>query len=54
MTLAFKSRWLLLYVFKVDVLEVLHRLDLYSTIGRSETSNVHKINQTEYQIEEFQ
>jgi hypothetical protein len=49
-TLAFKSRLLLLEVFEVDVLEVLHRLALYSMIGRPETSNIHKINQ----IEEFQ
>jgi hypothetical protein len=49
-TLAFKSRLLLLEVFEVDVLEVLHRLALYSMIGRPETSKIHKINQ----IEEFQ
>jgi hypothetical protein len=41
-------------VFEVDVLEVLHLLALYSTIGRPETSNIHKINQTEQQTEEFQ
>jgi hypothetical protein len=53
-TLAFKSLLLLLEVFKVEVLEILHRLALYSTIGRPETSNIHKINQTEQQIEEYQ
>jgi hypothetical protein len=35
---------LLLGVFKVDVLEILHGLALYSKIGRPETSNIHKIN----------
>jgi hypothetical protein len=53
-TLAFKSRLLLLEVLEVDVLEDLHRLALYSMIGRLETSNIHKINQTEQQTEEFQ
>jgi hypothetical protein len=38
-TLAFKSRLLLLEVFEVEVLEILHRLALYSMIGRPETSN---------------
>jgi hypothetical protein len=52
--LAFKSRLLLLEVFEVDVLEVLHQLALYSMIGRSEISNIPKINQTEQQTEEFQ
>jgi hypothetical protein len=27
-------------------LKILHGLALYSMIGRSETSNIHKINQT--------
>jgi hypothetical protein len=36
MTLAFKSSLLLLKVFKVDVLEILWWLTLYSTIGRPE------------------
>jgi hypothetical protein len=36
-TLAFKSHLLLLEVFEVDVLEVLHRHALYSTISRLET-----------------
>jgi hypothetical protein len=45
-TLAFKSRLLLLKVFKVEVLKVLHRFALYSKIGRPETSNAHKINTT--------
>jgi hypothetical protein len=49
MTLAFKSRLLLL-----EVLEILHRLALYSMIGRPETSNIHKINQTEQQTKEYQ
>jgi hypothetical protein len=53
-TLAFKSLLLLLEVFKVEVLEILHRLALYPMIGRPETSNIHKINQTEQQIEEYQ
>jgi hypothetical protein len=43
-TLAFESRLLVLKVFKVDVLEILHRLALYLMIGRPETSNIHKIN----------
>jgi hypothetical protein len=44
MTLAFKSRLLLLEVFEVEVLEILHRLALYSMIGRPEISNICKIN----------
>jgi hypothetical protein len=35
---------LLLRVFKVDVLEILHGLALYSKIGRPEKSNIQKIN----------
>jgi hypothetical protein len=54
MTLAFKSHLLLLKVFEVEVLEILHRFFLYSTIDRPETSNIHKINQTEQQTEEYQ
>jgi hypothetical protein len=38
MTLAFESRLLLLEVFEVDVLEILQRFTLYSTIARPETS----------------
>jgi hypothetical protein len=38
-TLAFKSRLLLLRVFKVDVLEILHGLALDLKIDRPETSN---------------
>jgi hypothetical protein len=53
MTLAFKSRLLLLKIFKVDVLEILWQLALYATINRLETSNIHKINQTKQQIKEF-
>jgi hypothetical protein len=52
--LAFKSHLLLLKMFKVDVLEVLWQLVLYVTIDKPKTSNTHKINQTEQQIEEFQ
>jgi hypothetical protein len=48
MTLAFKSRLLVLEVFEVDVLEILHRFDLYLTIGRPKTSKIQKIvHQTE-------
>jgi hypothetical protein len=54
MTLAFKSRLLLLEVFEVEVLEILHRLALYLTICRPETSNIRKINQIEQQTEEYQ
>jgi hypothetical protein len=53
MTLAFKSRLLLLKIFKVEVLQILQQLALYATIDRPETNNIHKINQTEQQIEEF-
>jgi hypothetical protein len=53
-TLVFKSRLLLLEVFEVEVLEILHRLTLYSMIGRPETNNIRKINQTEQQTEEYQ
>jgi hypothetical protein len=53
-TLAFESHLLTFEVLEVDVLEVLHRFALYSTIGRPKTSNIHKINQIEQQIEEFQ
>jgi hypothetical protein len=53
MTLAFKSRLLLLKIFKVDVLEILWQLALYAMINRLETSNIHKINQTKQQIKEF-
>jgi hypothetical protein len=45
---------LLLEVFKVDVLEILWQLALYAMMDRPETSNIHKINQTEQQTEEFQ
>jgi hypothetical protein len=50
-TFAFKSHLLMLEVFKVDVLEVLRRFTLYSTIGRPETSKRTKINTTEQKIE---
>jgi hypothetical protein len=42
-----KSCLLLLKIFKVDVLEILWQLALYTMIDRPETSNTHKINQTE-------
>jgi hypothetical protein len=54
MILAFESRLLLLGVFKVDVLEIHHGLALHSMIGRLETSNIHKINQTEHQTNDYQ
>jgi hypothetical protein len=53
-TLAFEFHLLLLEVFEVDVLEILQQLSLYAMIDRPETSNRHKINQTEYKIGEFQ
>jgi hypothetical protein len=43
----FKSHLLLLEVFEVEVLEIVRQLALYSTIGRPERSNIHKINKTE-------
>jgi hypothetical protein len=54
MTLAFKSRLLLLMVFEVDVLKVLDRFALYSTIGRLKTSNTTRINKIEQQTEDYQ
>jgi hypothetical protein len=45
---------LLLEIPEITVLEVLRRLALYVTIGKPETSNTTKINQTENQTEEFQ
>jgi hypothetical protein len=53
-TLAFESRLLMLKVFKVDVLEVLQRFTLYSTIGRLETSKRTKINTTKHKTEDNQ
>jgi hypothetical protein len=53
-TVAFKSRLLVLEVFEVDVLEILHRLTLYLTIDRPETSNIHKINKIVQQTEDYQ
>jgi hypothetical protein len=53
MTLAFESCLLLLEVFEVDVLEIIRQLALYAMINRPETSNIHKINQTEQKIGEF-
>jgi hypothetical protein len=53
-TLAFKSRLLVLEVFEVDVLKILYRLALYLTIGRPETSNIHKINKIVPQTEDYQ
>jgi hypothetical protein len=46
-TLAFESHLLMLKVFEVDVLEVLWRFTLYSTISRPETNKENKINKTE-------
>jgi hypothetical protein len=37
----------MLKVFEVDVLEVLRRFTLYSTIGRPETNKENEINTTE-------
>jgi hypothetical protein len=53
-TLAFKSQLPLLKIFKIHVLEILRQLALYVTIDRLEKNNIHKINQTEQQIEEYQ
>jgi hypothetical protein len=53
-TLASESCLLLLELFEVDVLEVLRQLAFYAMIDRPETNNIHKINQTEQKIEEFQ
>jgi hypothetical protein len=53
-TFAFKSHLLMLEVFEVDVLEVLRRFTLYSTIGRPETSKRTKINTTEQKTEDNQ
>jgi tRNA(Ser,Leu) C12 N-acetylase TAN1 len=52
-TLDFKSRLLLLKIFKVDVLEILQQLSLYARIDRTEINNTTKIKQIEQQIEEF-
>jgi hypothetical protein len=49
-----RSRLLVLEVFKVNVFEILHRLALYLTIGRPETSNIHKINKIVQQTEDYQ
>jgi hypothetical protein len=54
MTLAFESRFLLLEIFKVEVLEILRQLALYVTIGKPETNNTTRINQTEQQIDDYQ
>jgi hypothetical protein len=35
-------------------LKILHGLALYVTIGRPETSNIHKINKIVQQIEDYQ
>jgi hypothetical protein len=53
-TLDFKSLLLVLEVFEVDVLEILHRFDLYLTIGRPKISKIHKINKIVQQIEDYQ
>jgi hypothetical protein len=54
MTLAFESHLLLLEIFKVEVLEILRQLALYAMIGKPETNNTTRINQTEQQIEDYQ
>jgi hypothetical protein len=54
MTLAFESHLLLLEIFKIEVLEILRQLALYATIGKPETNNTTRINQTEQQIEDYQ
>jgi hypothetical protein len=54
MTLAFESSLLLLDVFEVDILEILHQFILYATIDKLETNNIHKINKTVQQIEDYQ
>jgi hypothetical protein len=54
MTLAFESCLLLLDVFEVDILEILHQFILYATIDKLETNNIHKINKTVQQIEDYQ
>jgi hypothetical protein len=41
-------------VFELEVLEIFHGLALYSMIGRPETSNIHKINQTGQQTDDYQ
>jgi hypothetical protein len=43
-----------LEVFEVDVLEILYRLALHLTIGKLETSNIHKINKIVQQTEDYQ
>jgi hypothetical protein len=43
-----------LKIFKVEVLQILWQLTLYAMIYRPKTNNIHKINQIEQQIEEFQ
>jgi hypothetical protein len=40
--------------FKVEVLKILWRIALYSTIDRSETSNTIKINKIEHQTKDNQ
>jgi hypothetical protein len=47
MTLAFKSRLLVLDIFKVEILEILRQVALYVTIDRPEINNTTRINKTE-------
>jgi hypothetical protein len=54
MTLAFESCLLLLDVFEVDILEILQQFIIYATIDKLETNNIHKINKTVQQIEDYQ
>jgi hypothetical protein len=52
-TLAFESLLLLIKILKIDVFKIIQQLALCTTIDKPETSNIHKINQIEQQIEEF-
>jgi hypothetical protein len=54
MTLAFESCLLLLDVFEVDILEILQQFIIYAMIDKLETNNIHKINKTVQQIEDYQ
>jgi hypothetical protein len=44
----------MLEVFEVDVLEILWHLDFYAMIDLPEINNTTRINEIEYQTEEFQ
>jgi hypothetical protein len=45
---------MLLKIFKVEVLEILWQLALYTMIDRLETNNTTRINKTQQQTEENQ